>query len=108
MPKYDFNKVALQITLRHGCSPVTLLHIFTTSMGAALLLWKETFTTSVLEKNPKLDRFKLNGLYLRRFWSGKVFFKSLKVFRDLGGRGCFRLIWLPFSLKFFCEFLTHL
>ena len=30
MPKCDFNKVALQITLRHGCSPVNLLHIFRT------------------------------------------------------------------------------
>ena len=30
MPKCDFNKVALQFcfTLRHGCSPVNLLHIF--------------------------------------------------------------------------------
>ena len=33
MPKCDFNKVAKQlypITLRHGCSPVNLLHIFKT------------------------------------------------------------------------------
>ena len=33
MPNYDFNKVAKQfikITLRHGCSPVNLLHIFRT------------------------------------------------------------------------------
>ena len=35
MPKCDFNKVALlcnfiEITLRHGCSPVNLLHIFRT------------------------------------------------------------------------------
>ena len=31
MPKCDFNKVAKQlikITLRHGCSPVNLLHAF--------------------------------------------------------------------------------
>ena len=31
MPKCDFNKVAKQlypITLRHGCSPVNVLHIF--------------------------------------------------------------------------------
>ena len=28
MPKCDFNKVAKQIALRHGCSPVNLLHIF--------------------------------------------------------------------------------
>ena len=34
MPKYDFNKVAnnvIEITLRHGCSPVNLLHTFRTS-----------------------------------------------------------------------------
>ena len=32
MPKYDFNKVTkrIQITLRHGCSPVNWLHIFST------------------------------------------------------------------------------
>ena len=33
MSKCDFNKVALnviEITLRHGCSPVNLLHIFRT------------------------------------------------------------------------------
>ena len=30
MPKYDFNKVAVQIALRHGCSFVNLLHIFRT------------------------------------------------------------------------------
>ena len=28
MPKCDFNKVVLQITLWRGCSPVNLLHIF--------------------------------------------------------------------------------
>ena len=30
-PKCGFNKAALQTTLRHGCSPVNLLHIFRTS-----------------------------------------------------------------------------
>ena len=30
MPKCDFNKVAIEITLRHGCSPVNLLHLFRT------------------------------------------------------------------------------
>ena len=33
MPKCDFNKVAskvIKIALRHGCSPVNLLHIFRT------------------------------------------------------------------------------
>ena len=37
MPKCDFNKVALQthfieITLRHRCYPVNLLHIFRTPL----------------------------------------------------------------------------
>ena len=33
MPKCNFNKVAcnfIEITLRHGCSPINLLHIFRT------------------------------------------------------------------------------
>ena len=33
MPKYDFNKVAsnfIEIALQHGCSPVSLRHIFRT------------------------------------------------------------------------------
>ena len=36
MPKCDFNKVLcnfFKITLRHGCSPVNLLHIFRTSFS---------------------------------------------------------------------------
>ena len=28
MPKYDFNKIANEITPRHECSPVNLLYIF--------------------------------------------------------------------------------
>ena len=35
IPKCDFNKVALrliEVTLRHGCSPVNLLHIFRTPL----------------------------------------------------------------------------
>ena len=31
MPKCDFNKVATEIALRHGCSSVNLLHIFRAS-----------------------------------------------------------------------------
>ena len=30
-PKYDFSKVAIKITLRHGCSPVKVLHISRTA-----------------------------------------------------------------------------
>ena len=49
MPKYDFNKVAsnfIEITLRHGCAPINLLHIFrtpfpkNTSEGLILLFIK--------------------------------------------------------------------
>ena len=50
MPWRNFNKVALlcnfiEITLRHGCSPVNLLHIFRTAFtkktSGRLLLKKE-------------------------------------------------------------------
>ena len=47
MPKCAFNKVALQIALRHGCSPVNLLHIFRTpflknTSGRLLLILPNT------------------------------------------------------------------
>ena len=50
MPKRDFNKVAsnfIEITSRHGCSPVNLVHIFrmpfpkNTSGGLLLNIIKE-------------------------------------------------------------------
>ena len=43
MPKYDFNKVAKQIALWHGSSPVNLLHIFRTP-------FPENLWTAVSEK----------------------------------------------------------
>ena len=42
MPKCDFNKVALhfiEITLRHGCSPENLLHIFRTPFSRNTSGW---------------------------------------------------------------------
>ena len=39
MPKCDFNKVALQIKLRHGSSPVRLLHIFRTPFSENTSGW---------------------------------------------------------------------
>ena len=42
MPKRNFNKVALQlieITLRHGCSLVNLLHIFRTTFTKNTSRW---------------------------------------------------------------------
>ena len=64
MPKCDFNKIAnnfFEITLRHGCSPVNLLHIFRTpflkstsewlllrsSVGAHVLLNLNHFTQTL-------------------------------------------------------------
>ena len=50
MPKCDFNKVAIsnsvEITLRHGCSPINLLHVFKTpfnknTSGGLLLFLKK-------------------------------------------------------------------
>ena len=52
MPKCGFNKDALQeITLRRGCSPVNLVHIFrisfpTNTSGDLFLILKETIFTS--------------------------------------------------------------
>ena len=42
MKKYDFNKVArnfIEITFRHGCSPVNLLHIFRTPFPKSTSGW---------------------------------------------------------------------
>ena len=49
MPKCDFNRVAFQshsqiataieIALRHGCSPVNLLHIFRTPFQQSISEW---------------------------------------------------------------------
>ena len=53
MPKCDFNKVGnfIEITLRHGCSPVNLLHISRTSFprnpSGWLLLYIHTLNTIV-------------------------------------------------------------
>ena len=39
MPKCDFNKVAIQTKLRHGCSPVNLLYIFRTPFPRSSSGW---------------------------------------------------------------------
>ena len=41
MPKCDFNKVAnfIEISLRHGCSPVNLLRIFRTPFPRGTSEW---------------------------------------------------------------------
>ena len=43
MSKCDFNKVSIRITLRHGCSPVNLLHIFRTAHLKNTSGWGDCF-----------------------------------------------------------------
>ena len=45
LPKFDFNKVAIEIALRHGCSPVHLLHIFLKNTSGQLLLSSRHYIT---------------------------------------------------------------
>ena len=55
MPKCNFNKVAIEIALRHRCSPVNLLHIFRTpfprkTSGRLLLLLPKAVAQSCFVK----------------------------------------------------------
>ena len=49
MPNCDFNKIA-KITLRHGCSPVNLLHIFRTAFLKNTSGWMLLQTLSVIRR----------------------------------------------------------
>ena len=58
MPKYDFNKVAkqsnfIEITLRHGCCPVNLLHIFRTPFIKNTLTGCFSHSFQTLHTKPK-------------------------------------------------------
>ena len=76
MPKCDFNKVALH-TLRHGCSPVNLLHIFRTpfsenTSGRLLLgisqvimkIWARIWYSRIALKNSILQ---IHQIHLRLY-----------------------------------------
>ena len=66
--KCDFNKVAKQITLRDGCSPVNLLHIFRT---------------------PLLPRTPLGGFFWIVTRSNYVFYMSCMLLKQsTPNRGC--------------------
>ena len=64
MPKCDFNKAAsnsIEIALRHGCSPVNLLHIFRTpfyksTYGGLLLLMNSLQLQHLQTMTPPQDR----------------------------------------------------
>ena len=66
MPKCDFNKVAIEITLRYGCFPVNLLHSFRTSFprydSGGILLKSCNETPGTKKKTGERD-FNLKSLY---------------------------------------------
>ena len=66
MPKCNFNKVATEITLRHECSPVYLLHIFRTpfprNASGRMLLNNDNETPGTKKKTGE-RAFNLKNLY---------------------------------------------
>ena len=63
MPKCDFNKVAkksnfIEIALRHGCSPVNLLHIFRTASPKNTFGWLLLLDISDYSQWVKTNHFK--------------------------------------------------
>ena len=80
MPKCDLNKVALlsnliEIALRHGCSPVNLLHIFSTPFlknTSGWLLLPSLLTKlsiSEFDSNMQCFRIQLDRIQLDIFWT---------------------------------------
>ena len=60
MTKCDFIKVAIEITLRHGCSPVNLLHIFRAPFSkntSGRLLLSYTFPKAILHECQRSRNF---------------------------------------------------
>ena len=86
MPRCDFNKVALlcnfiEIALRHGCSPVNLLHIFRTpflrNTSKGLLLDQPQRTLLYIKLQIlRLQFFKVFSLFSPIFWN---FFPQLLI-----------------------------
>ena len=59
MPKCDFNKVTfIEITLRHGCPPVNLLHIFRTPFFKNTSGWLLLVEQLWIVKTRKRDTFR--------------------------------------------------
>ena len=58
MPKCDFNKVAIQLatTLRHGCSPANMSHIFRTPFS-------NNTSGGLLLQHPLITRIILSDVY---------------------------------------------
>ena len=58
MPKYDFNNF-IEITLRHGCSLVTLLHIFRSpfpkNTSGGMLLVETSFIVLITSSDENID-----------------------------------------------------
>ena len=77
MPKCDFSKVTIEITLWHGCSPINLMHIFRTpffkNTTGRLLLY---FALTLIENQQYLTLHKKSP-YSELFWS--TFFPDYSV-----------------------------
>ena len=79
MPKCDFNKVAkqskfIEIALRHGCSPVNLLHIFRTPFFRSTSGWLPLcFAISTTEKKIHEDVISIVIILLLRHRRYDVF-----------------------------------
>ena len=74
MPKSDFNKVA--VTLRHGCSPVNLLHIFRTpfTKNTSKRLLLHLLKTALLYRKDHLRGHSSNVCTNNKFFQEEVFF----------------------------------
>ena len=68
MPKYDFNKVAKHI--RHGCSPLNLLHIFRTPLEGCFCQVKS------LKSYKKVIRCRKQKYHNRRILLEDIYFSS--------------------------------
>ena len=78
MPKCDFNKVAVAITLRHGCSPVNLLHIFRTPFprnASGRILLKNTWH----KEKDWWEGFQLEKFILSLIHKSIIYFVSLNL-----------------------------
>ena len=83
MPKCDFNKVAKQlneIPLRHGCSPVNLLHIFRTPFPKNTSGWLLLYLLPITHSNL---HFNIPKFFNSLFKFSKTFETSLSDYNEL-------------------------
>ena len=101
MPKCDFNKIALlcnfiEITLRHGCSPLHLLHIFRTPFS------KNTSGRLLLNDVCRFSDMHQCTFNLRNFFVSSPF--RLEILNNM----CIVVICCPFCFEINHSFLIKL